>query len=741
MMAVEIEELNLKDLVFTVKGVFATPFGVSVILEYEESGKKVSFPAYAGRDHMEYLALPAGVSVRLTYVRPSAEPITDIRDVKNVSSAEFAIVPPMDPTPAYSEPDIRHGLSALGVSSYSAKQLAQVLAAKGIGHKLDMVVSGDMNLPMGLSATGQLAIHAAQKKYAENELAYWLAVRGLNATQAKAAQKFADEQLFIDFQKNPYLLVAVPGIGFSSAHLVAAKTGLSHDQQLVGILLHILTHYTGEGHTVVSGTVLYNHAKALSPDGEQEGFASKVMNMLEGLERMRIITRLDYEGKAEKAIVWDRDVFNSKLVFGLRAQVEAELSIIEILSKRNQRSKIIYEAPEEDEEDIKLDTSQLAAVKLAVESQVCLITGGPGTGKTTVIKNIADMVEDNGYGVVLLAPTGKAAHRISEQSGRKAQTIHSLLYSAGSAALGSQTMYIADEASMVDSSLMAALLQKIDRYANVQVALVGDADQLPPVGAGQPFQDLLASKKFPTAKLISNHRSMGQNIPVVASHVLSHDLSKFDAPDATLVRRDLSESDVLDIVKKFSEAFKTMGFSQSDVQFLGPTNRVVGAINKFVEEQRLGSRRPPKILINSFDSICVGTRIINTQNSSELGIANGDIGIVKHIFNPTPTSSGPTLEPYVVVDFDLGRVKIPQSWFENIRMAWAITIHKSQGSEFRAVAVIVPSSSQIMMSANLLYTAASRAKESLLLAIHSALKISSSRQERLTVLRLWSKQF
>ena len=355
---------------------------------------------------------------------------------------------------------------------------------------------------------------------------------------------------------------------------------------------------------------------------------------------------------------------------------------------------------------IQLDPSQKAAVDLICTARIGIVTGGPGTGKTTTTRAALDELDKWGETYRLAAPTGKAARRMSEATGRDAGTIHRLLewspmvqgFTRNARNPLDVDCVIVDESSMIDTYLLASLATAIDP-TKTRLIFVGDRNQLPSVGPGKVLADMIASEMIPVVELTTLHRAAAeswvcQNAPRVLAGQLP-DLASTDdfqwspAPNAE------------------AAAQAAIGFARSlGAQILTPQRTLacgVNEINRRMQaavnarrdgEQRLEVKGDPGFEIRPRD------RVIQTRNNYELDVMNGEVGTVAYVDKGT-----------VAVDFDDRRVEFKGLDAHGLRLAYALTIHKSQGSEWPWVVVVCHSSHSYMLGRSLLYTAITRAKQ------------------------------
>lgn len=505
---------------------------------------------------------------------------------------------------------------------------------------------------------------------------------------------------------NPYrLALDVRGIGFRIADSIAMKLDVPRESVLRAEagLIYTLEELSGEGHTGYPEPRLIERAQRLLEVDRpvvEEALANLVT---EGLVRTHrsgereppFYLRPRYD-KAESRIA----EYLERIVAGPpRLDVPMVKEGIESLER---------------ETGIYLDPEQRRAVEATLEHKLLILTGGPGTGKTTIIRFILGLVAEGETTIALAAPTGKAAKRMAEATGRPASTIHRLLEATGEGFGRTEErpidaeLVIVDESSMIDTLLMDALLEAIPPQA--RLALVGDVDQLPSVGAGMVLHDLIESGRFPVVRLERIHRQ-SQNSLITHN---AHRIRKGEAPDLSRPEGEelvdfyfMPEKEPERIVARILELVaeripERFGFDpRSDIQVLTPMHKgLTGAhnLNRALQETlnpggaeiSLGERR-----------FRVGDRVMQTRNDYEKDVFNGDMGEIS-AWDPENQT--------LIVTFDERPVKYVRKGLDSLALAYAITVHKSQGSEYPAVVLPFTTHHAIMLQRNLLYTALTRGK-------------------------------
>lgn len=403
---------------------------------------------------------------------------------------------------------------------------------------------------------------------------------------------------------------------------------------------------------------------------------------------------------------------------------------------------------------------QRLALEMAAEHQIMILTGGPGTGKTTSLAGILELFDAMKLKTQLAAPTGRAAKRLSELTGREALTIHRLLEAQISPENGMMyfarneqeplrcSAMIVDETSMVDLLLMHSLLRALK--PGCKLILVGDPDQLPSVGAGNVFSDLIRSKRIVTVRLTEIFRQAQESLIVMNAHAVNHS----QMPQLGVKNKDfffLRQHDGQKAVELIQSLCKTrlpknMGIAVSDIQVLSPTRKgVTGTANLNRELQRVLNPPAPEKKERQCGNFSFreGDRVMQIRNNYDIiwtrhdglgmgtGIFNGDIGVIRQI---------DFREETVQIDFDDREVSYPFDLLTELEPAYAMTVHKSQGSEYRAVILSVSGGSPYLLTRSILYTAITRARELLILVgdenVIATMVCNDRRQKRYSGLKL-----
>lgn len=575
------------------------------------------------------------------------------------------------------------GEQTLDIMDNEPERLAEV---KGIGKKrIDSI------------------IESAREQKAVRGIMIWLKRYDIpNGLAAKIYQHYKENAVAI-LEENPYRLAdEVGGIGFKKADQVARQLGIPEDSPFrIRSGIHaVLSDAASEGHTCLPVHKLLD--KACSPD------------------YLYLVPAFITEAFSDPML---SVVFNDYDEAALPLYEYAEQKIAANLQRLVSGHGHLFDE-EPDMQAIQLQTGieysdeQTQAVREAVNAGVLIITGGPGTGKTATTNAIIRALEAQKKTVTLAAPTGRAAKRMSEVTGHQASTIHRLLeYTQGSFARN-ETMpldgdaFIIDESSMIDTLLMNSLLKAIPDGANL--ILVGDVDQLPSVGAGCVLRDLIDSGTIPTVRLTHIYRQAEQSQIIVNAHrinkglkpnlraVPGEDFMFLHSPDTQSIH-----DFVVDLVAKQIPAVD--GIPSEDIQVLCPMRRDWDPVGATVLNKDLQNALNPdgkvvaRVGITEFRT---GDKIMQVHNNYEKDIFNGDIGTVIEKL-PEGRDDNAVLK----TSFNGNKVLLTQKEVGDLELAYACTIHKSQGSEYRAVVIPIHKSQFIMLKRNLLYTGVTRARK------------------------------
>jgi exodeoxyribonuclease V alpha subunit len=572
---------------------------------------------------------------------------------------------------------------------------------------------------------------------AVREIMIFLHAHGVGTARAVRIFKTYGHEAIKVMTEDPYRLARdVRGIGFRTADAIAAKLGVekTSPQRLRAGVSFALQTATDEGHCGLPIEMLVT-------------LAEKLLEVEAALIRTAVAEELR---RGEDVLT---DTVGGEPCIFLKGLHGAEYSIAERLIQRAARKPPWPEIAldkalpwVEQKTGKTLSNSQREAVRLVLASKVAVITGGPGVGKTSTLDSILRILIAKGVQVALAAPTGRAAKRMTEQTGLEAKTIHRLLEIDPKHGGFSRTednplacdLLVVDETSMVDVPLMNALTRAIPPHAGL--LLVGDVDQLPSVGPGQVLADIIASERIPVARLTEVFRQAAESRIVVNAHRINH--GQMPEPPQAGEESDFYMVEIAEPEEGISKLIEIVtnriprrfGLDPTkDVQVLCPMQRgVLGARNLNHELQRVLNPNPPATVERFGWRFSPGDRVMETQNDYDREVFNGDLGTVARIDDD---------EGAVIVNFEGREVAYPYGELDTLVPAFATTIHKSQGSEYAAVVIPVVTQHYTMLARNLLYTGVTRGKRLVVLvgqkkAVAIAVR-GGNMKRRWTKLREW----
>ncbi|MFA9376679.1 MAG: ATP-dependent RecD-like DNA helicase [Lachnotalea sp.] len=549
---------------------------------------------------------------------------------------------------------------------------------------------------------------------------------GISTTLAVKIFNEYGQNIYNIVKENPYRLADdITGIGFKIADDIASKVGIHTDSdfRIKSGILYVLIQSLSDGHTYLPEKILLNKTEELLKV-EQIHIQKHILDMM--MDKKLIIKEKDKIKNVYAARYYYMELNTAKMLHDLN--IQCDISEMEI----NQKLKKI-----ESSTDVELDELQQKAIVEAVRNGLLVITGGPGTGKTTTINAIIKYFDLEGLNILLAAPTGRAAKRMTEATGYEAQTIHRLLEVSGApdndTAGGFERneenpleadVVIIDEMSMVDIYLMNVLLKAIT--VGTRLILVGDIDQLPSVGPGSVLKDIINSNKYNVVMLNKIFRQAEQSDIVVNAHKINKGervIADNKSKDFFFLKRDDANtiiSVMITLIK--SKLPPYVGATSYDIQVLTPmrkgnlgVERLNGILQEYLnppnsgkqeKEYGLGLFREGDKIMQIKNNYQIEWEIRNRYGiavNKGMGVFNGDMGVIREINNHTEE---------IRVEFDETRsVTYSFKQLEELELAYAITIHKSQGSEYPAVVIPLLTGPRMLMNRNLLYTAVTRAKK------------------------------
>ncbi|WP_157052199.1 ATP-dependent RecD-like DNA helicase [Lacticaseibacillus brantae] len=611
-----------------------------------------------------------------------------------------------------------------GIGPKTAERIVEALGVDAI----DQIIQDPKSLQgLGLNANKRAAlIENLKANMGMEQVIIGLNDYGFSSNlAARIYQQYQTDALEV-IQENPYKLIGdIEGIGFKRADQIAAHLNIAPDSPVRiegGIIDTLQTMTDGNGDTFVQLEHLLDETIRLLQSARNVAIAPQAV--ADGIVQLAKANQVVADGKK----VYPKRLFDAE--WQIAEQLKALMADQEAVSDKafKQALKTV-----EHNNDITYDDTQKKAIETAMKEPLFLLTGGPGTGKTTVINGIVQVYAtlndvsldvnhytDEPFPIMLAAPTGRAAKRMTETTSLPAGTIHRLL----GLAVDTQDfepkelpdgLLIIDEMSMVDTYLFRTLLNSI--HAHIKVILVGDKDQLPSVGPGQVFADLLRSGVLPSQELTHIHRQ-DQASSIIP---LAHDVNAGYLPDDILTPKvdrsffpcapDQIGDVITQVIQRAAKKFKP-----ADMQVLAPMYRGIAgidALNPLIQTLLNPKKSAQTKEVTFGDKVYrIGDKVLQLVNNPEQNVFNGEIGIIEGI-NDAKHAESKTDE--LIISFDGNELTYKRSDWTKFTLAYATSIHKAQGSEFELVILPLTMQSQRMLKRNLLYTAITRAKHFLIL--------------------------
>lgn len=611
-----------------------------------------------------------------------------------------------------------------GIGPVTAKKIVKAFGVETLD-----ILDNDIERLREVEGIGEKKFNIIYESYLESrelkDIIMFFQNHGVTINQClKIYKKFGPDSIDI-VSNNPYVLNdEISGIGFLTSDRIAKSLGIEpqSDFRVQSGIRYVLNNFSGLGNTYMPKDKLIEQCQ-------------KVLMVDKELIEVNIYNSvLEVKVKVEK--INDIEAVYALPYYFCELGVTNKIITLSIEKFQTINSDVLFEISSfENKHNIKFADSQKDAILGAFENGIEIITGGPGTGKTTIIKCIIEIYENNGMKVLLAAPTGRAAKRMTESTGREAKTIHRLLemgvsedensfFGRGEGEPLEGDVIIIDEASMIDIMLMNSLLKAIK--LGTRVIIVGDVDQLPSVGPGNVLRDLINSNFIKVVRLNEIFRQGKESMIILNAHRINNGelpyLNKKDG-DFFFDNRENNESilqTILDLVNRRIPMFNSKWNKVKDIQILSPTRKGILGIENLNNELQAILNPPDKYKKErKFKDFIfrVGDKVMQTKNNYSLkwnriggygdnegvGIFNGDMGFIESIDEENNTIT-------VIFD-DERRIVYDNVYVEELELAYAITIHKSQGSEFKVVIIPTFMGSAFLMNRNILYTGITRAKE------------------------------
>ena len=573
----------------------------------------------------------------------------------------------------------------------------------------------------------EIAVQFEEKKELRNAMIF-LQQYGISLNLGVKIYQEYGSRMYEILKQNPYKLAEdITGVGFKIADEIAEKVGIGSDSdfRIKAGILHVLQDASGQGHTYLPEKILYQKtAELLAIDAEK--IEHHIMDMV--MNKQIVVKQEKDEVRVYSSYYYYAELNCAKMLLDLNISCEYTETEFEYRMKQL-----------EQEMDVELDVMQRKAILEAARHGLTIITGGPGTGKTTTINAIIQFFEREEMAVLLAAPTGRAAKRMSETTGYEEQTIHRLLELTGNVEDSDRQrmrferneenpleadVVIVDEMSMVDINLLHALLKAI--VVGTRVIFVGDVNQLPSVGPGNVLKDMIASECFSVVRLTKIFRQAAESDIIMNAHKINAgEAIKMDnkSMDFFMLQRDNANAIISVIIQLVRDKMpKYVNATMHDIQVLTPMRKGelgVERLNQILQEylNPKSSNKKEKLVQNRI--FREGDKVMQIKNNYQLeweirskygiaqdsgtGVFNGDCGVIKEIN---------TFAETLTVEYEEGKmVEYSFGDLDELELAYAITIHKSQGSEYPAVVMPILTGPRMLFNRNLLYTAVTRARK------------------------------
>ena len=611
-----------------------------------------------------------------------------------------------------------------GIGPVTAKKIVNKF-----GDKTLEILDNDIERLKEVDGIGEKKFNIIYDSYLESkdlkDIIMFFQKHGVTINQClKIYKKFGPDSIDI-VSKNPYILNdEISGIGFLTADRIARSLGIEivSPFRIQSGIRYVLNNFSGLGNTYMPQKMLIDECKKVLMIEEELVVENIYNSVLEGKLKVEKINEID--------AVYALPYYYCEL------GVTNKIITLSIENFQTINTDILFEIESfERKYNIKFAQAQKEAIIGAFNNGIEIITGGPGTGKTTIIKCIIEIYENSGMKVLLAAPTGRAAKRMSESTGREAKTIHRLLemgvsddensfFGKGEGEPLEGDVIIIDEASMIDIMLMNSLLKAIK--LGTRVIIVGDVDQLPSVGPGNVLRDLINSNFINVVRLNEIFRQGKESMIIVNAHKINNGelpyLNKKDGDFFFDSRENMDDilKTIIDLINRRLPNFNSKWNKVKDIQILSPTRKgLLGVENLNNELQQIlnpqaehkKEKKVKEVIFREGDKVMQiknnyslkWTRINGVGDEEGVGVFNGDMGFIESINEDKGTLA-------VVFD-DERRVVYEFAFLDELELAYAITVHKSQGSEFKVVITPVFIGSAFLMNRNILYTGITRAKE------------------------------
>lgn len=592
------------------------------------------------------------------------------------------------------------------------KKKAKLLVDKYKDKTLDIILNSpeDLILIPTITKKNIDVLHNTLQEYsASYEIVIYLNELGFNINDSTIIYNFYKENTKKIIEEDIYrLIIDIKNMTYKKIDYIALSMGVEKNSliRLRGSILYIMEEISNRlGHTYYLADEIYSHlTNLLKIDISEEEFHNSLESLIDDF-----------------LIIEKNNLYYLYELYSSEDLIARRLKLLSHTTNKRKNIDTIIETVESNL-NIKYNTEQINAIKKSINNSVLIITGGPGSGKTTIIKGIIETYKEINKlsytnlldEVALLAPTGRAAKRMSEVSSYPASTIHSFLkwqkesnkFLVNEYHKSKAKLLIIDETSMIDVSLMASLLKGVS--VHTKIILIGDDHQLPSVGPGDMLHNLIDSEVIDVIELKNIYRQSSKSKIIDLAYNIRNmniDESIFNnSPDLSFI--NCSEKDIIDHIKELAITYKDLSYK--DFQILIPMYKGINGIDNI--NNKIQELYNPKTNNNE---IVIGEtifrendKVICLTNQIDEDIYNGDIGIIEEVNN---------IKKELLIDFDGIKCRVTKSNFKDIKLAYAISIHKAQGSEFNTVVIPICRAYSKMLYQKLIYTAVTRAKQNLYL--------------------------
>lgn len=613
-----------------------------------------------------------------------------------------------------------------GIGKQTAKRILDIYSSD---NPIDEILNQPQRLEevKGLSKANRLAlVQTLNINYGLEQALARLADLGIPNRLALEIYDTYQEETLTVIQENPYQLVEdIRGVGFVIADQVAERLGIETNspQRFRAGIIHSLFQYCLEsGNTYIEAALLLEKSLVLLEEARQEPLDPQII--------AQELTSLLEEDKIQNI---GTKIFTNSLFFAEEGIANHLLRLLEARDQKESEADTDHLAEliaaVEEELGIHYDQVQKNAIIQAIQEPIFILSGGPGTGKTTVLNGIISVyaklhkinLEAKDIPILLAAPTGRAARRMNELTGLPAATIHRHLGMVADDEVShleealDTDFIIVDEFSMVDTWLANQLFQNL--ASHTKILLVGDADQLPSVSPGQVLADLQEVESIPKIHLEKIYRQSEDSTIVHLANDIKNGRLPADFPLKKADRSyfETSAEHIPEMIEKIVGAALRSGIAAPDIQVLAPMYRGVAgidAINQLMQNLLNPAKKGQQSFEATDQHYRLGDKVIHLVNDAQANVFNGDIGTITELI---PARYSDSDQDEIRMDFDGSEVNYPRKEWYKIRLAYAMSIHKSQGSEFPVVILPLTQANHRMLQRNLLYTAITRAKSKLIL--------------------------